>query len=200
MAVKISIKKSKVFYIALIAFLIMMAMNFSDDFIRTAEVFKANIEIEKVERQGYKNYDVLEGNFKFSLPSTWNAWEQSFAGGEIIYHLNFMSPNKKIHGFIQAWKLNKPLAQFLKESEKAAVGPVDFKFYNKKEIMVNRNKGFLIQYERPNDKGNLYRAYEGFLEDDKGNIYRASFYTEAKDWRKYYTIIFNRIIQSFKIK
>lgn len=200
MAVKITVKKSKVFYIAFIAFLIMMAMNFSDNFIRTAEVFKENIEIEKVERQGYKNYDVLEGNFKFSLPSTWNAWEQSFAGGEIIYHLNFMSPNKKIHGFIQAWKLNKPLAQFLEESEKAAVGPVDFKFYNKKEIMVNRNNGFLVQYERPNDKGNLYRAYEGFLQDDKGNIFRASFYTEAKDWRKYYTIIFNRIIQSFKIK
>lgn len=200
MDVKISIKKSKVFYIALAAFLIMMAMNFSDNFMRTAEVFKANIEIEKVERQGYKNYNVLEGNFKFSLPSAWNAWEQNFSGGEIAYHLNFMSPNKKIHGFIQVWKLDKPLAQFLEESEKAAVGNVDFKFYNKKGIIADRNKGFLIQYERPNDKGNLYRAYEGFIEDGKGNIYRASFYTEGKDWRQYYTIIFNRIIQSFKIK
>ena len=39
-----------------------------------------------------------------------------------------------------------------------------------------------------------------FLEDGDGNIYRASFYTEGKDWRQYYTIIFNRIIQSFRIK
>lgn len=197
---KISLKKGMTFYIALIAFLLMMVMNFSDNFIRTAEVFKANIEIEKIERQGYKNYDVLGSTFKFSIPSSWNAWEQNFTGGEIIYHLSFISPNKKIHGFIQAWKLAKPLSQFLEESEKAAVGAVDFKFYNKKEIMVNRNKGFLIQYERPNDKEKLYRAYEAFLEDGNGTIYRASFYTEEKDWRQYYTIIFNRIIQSFKIK
>ena len=132
MDVKISIKKSKVFYIALIAFLIMMAMNFSDNFLRTAEVFRANIEIEKVERQGYKNYNVLDGNFKFSLPSTWNAWEQSFAGGEITYHLNFMSPNKKIHGFIQAWKLNN-LGTVSLKNRKSSCGNVDLILYNKRD-------------------------------------------------------------------
>lgn len=197
---KISIKKNKVFYIALFAFLIMVIMNSSDKILNTVEVFKTNIEIEKVEKQGYKNYNVLNDTFKFSLPSTWNAWEQSFSGGEIVYHLNFLSPNKKIHGFIQAWKMEKPLAQFLEESEKASVDSMEFKFYSKKEILVNKNKGFLIQYERPNNKGNLYRAYDSFLEDGKGNIYRASFYMQGKHWRNYYTIIFNKIIQSFKIK
>jgi len=38
------------------------------------------------------------------------------------------------------------------------------------------------------------------LEGGNGRIYRASFYTDEKDWRSYYPLMFNRIIQSFNIK
>lgn len=193
-------KKHYAFYAAAIVLMIMLTMIFYDRISATASVFKANIELEKMERQGYKDYDVLDGNFKFSIPSSWDAWEQKFSGGEIIYHLNYMTPNKKIHGFIQVWKMDKPLAEFLEESKKSAVGSVDFKSYSSKEIMVNRNKGFLVQYERAKDTEGYYRAYEAFLEDGKGMIYRASFFTDEKDWRKYYPLMYNRIIQSFKIK
>ena len=65
---------------------------------------------------------------------------------------------------------------------------------------MNDRKGFLVQYERPNSKGSLYRSYDCFLQDNDNGIYRASFYMEKKHWKNYYTIIFNKIIKSFKIK
>ncbi|MDD2481142.1 MAG: hypothetical protein WCY24_00625 [Lutispora sp.] len=197
---KISFKKHYAFYTAAVALALILTMTFYGRISNTVTVFQANIELEKMERQGYKSYNVLDGTFKFSIPASWHAWEQKFVGGEIVYHLNFITPNKKIHGFIQAWKMDKPLEKFLEESKKSAVGPVDFKTYSSKEIMVNRNKGFLVQYERAKETEGYYKAYEAFLEDGKGMIYRASFFTDEKDWRNYYPLMYNRIIQSFKIK
>lgn len=192
--------KRYVLYVAAIALIFVFAMTFYSKIWNTVEVFKANIELQKMEKQGYKNYDVLNGSFKFSIPSSWNAWEQKFVGGEIIYNLNFATPNKKIHGFIQVWKMGKPLAEFLEESKKAAVGAVDFKDYDAKEIMVNRKGGFLVQYIRARDNEGYIRAYEAFLEGGDGRVFRASFFTDEKDWRRYYPLMFNRIIQSFNIK
>ena len=194
------LKKSKVFYIALSTFLIMFIINYSNTILNTVEVFQTNIEMGKVEKQGYKNYSALDGQLRFLLPSTWETWEQNFSGGEILYHLNFLAPNKRIHGFIQIWKMEKPLEQFLEESEESPVDTADYKFYSRKEIIVNNNKGFLVQYEKPNNQGKTYRAYDSFLQDGNGHIYRASFYMTGKHWRNYYTISFNKIIQSFKIK
>lgn len=194
------ITKRNVLYIAVIAFILIFSMTFYNKIWITVEVFKANIELQKMEKQGYKNYEVLDGSFKFSIPSSWNAWEQKFVGGEIIYNLNYITPNKKIYGFIQVWKMDKPLAEFLEESKKAAVGAVDFKNYDAKEITVNRKKGFLVQYIRARDNEGYIRAYEAFLDGGDGRIFRASFFTDERDWRRYYPLMFNRIIQSFNIK
>lgn len=194
------ISKSKVFQIALFAFLILAAASYSDKIILTVEVFKTNLEIGKVEKRGFEYYNVLDSSFQFALPDDWNTWEQNFSGGEIVYHLNFLSRNKKIHGFIQVWQMEKTLSQFLVESEKSSVDSKEYKLYNKKEITVNDRKGFLVQYERPNSKGSLYKSYDCFLQDNDNGIYRASFYMEKKHWKNYYTIIFNKIIKSFKIK
>lgn len=194
------INKRYVLYVAVITLIFVFTMTFYGKIYNTVEVFKANIELQKIEKQGYKSYEVLDGSFKFSIPSSWNAWEQKFMGGEIIYNLNFATPNKKIHGFIQVWQMEKPLAEFLEESKKAAVGAVDFKEYDTKEIMVNRKKGFLVQYIRARDNEGYIRAYESFLDGGNGRIYRASFYTDERDWRRYYPLMFNRIIQSFNIK
>lgn len=194
------ISKSKVFQIALFAFLILAAASYSDKIILTVEVFKTNLEIGKVEKRGFEYYNVLDSSFQFALPDDWNTWEQNFSGGEIVYHLNFLSRNKKIHGFIQVWQMEKTLSQFLVESEKSSVDSKEYKLYNKKEITVNDIKGFLVQYERPNSKGSLYKSYDCFLQDNDNGIYRASFYMEKKHWKNYYTIIFNKIIKSFKIK
>ncbi|SHJ01345.1 hypothetical protein [Lutispora thermophila] len=194
------ISKRYVLYVAVIAFIFVFTMTFFNKIYNTVEVFKANIEMQKIEKQGYKSYEVLDGSFRFSIPSSWNSWEQKFIGGEIIYNLNFMTPNKKIHGFIQVWQMEKPLAEFLEESKKAAVGAVEFKEYDEREITVNRKKGFLIRYSRAKDNEGYIKAYEAFLDGGNGRIYRASFFTDEEDWRRYYPLMFNRIIQSFNIK
>lgn len=164
------------------------------------EAFKESRNEANAKRQLLKTYSALGGAFKYQLPDAWNVTEESFSGGEIIYHMYFTSKDKKVNGFVQVWNLDKPLKQFLDESKTAAVGAVDFKFYDTKEIMADNKQGYLIDYSRPNANGEYYRGYEAFIEGGDKKIYRISFFVLEKDWESYYPILFDRIIHSMDIK
>lgn len=165
-----------------------------------AQTFKNSIEYQKAERQPLKKYTALQDKFEFMLPSAWSAMEQAFSGGEIIYSLAFMSDDKKIHGIMQVWDIDKPLKQFIDESKKSAVGIVDFKYYRVKELKSGQNKGYLLDYSRRSAQDKYVRAYEAFIEGADNRIYRVSFFVEEENWKPQYIILFNRIIRSLTIK
>jgi hypothetical protein len=98
------------------------------------------------------------------------------------------------------WQLSKPLKQFIDESKKSAVGVVDFKYFDVKEIMIDNKKGYLVDYSRANSQGEYNKAYEAFVEGYSNKVYRISFYVQEKEWRNYYKVLFDRIIHSMNIK
>ncbi len=165
-----------------------------------AVAFKENIEAGRAEKQLFEAYNVMNDTFHFELPDTWDTHEVSFAGGEILYHLNFTSKDKRIHGFVQVWNISKPLKQFIEDSKNSATGVVDFKYFNVKEMMAGDRKGYLIDYSRANQKGEYNKAYEAFIDGSQNTVYRVSFFVPEKEWRNYYKIIFDKVIHSIKIK
>lgn len=191
------LKKKAVIFIGLIMLAVVLL---SGRIPPAIETFKTGYAFDQMEKQMYKTFSVLDNHFQFMLPEAWHTWNETFSGGEIIYHLYFEAPDKKILGFIQVWKIDKPLKKFIEESKNAAVGTIDFKSYQVKEIMSHGKPGYLIEYTRGNDKQEYYKAYEGFIEGNDKKIYRASFFVKESNWKDYYNILFNRIIQSFQIK
>lgn len=161
--------------------------------------FKENIGRSQVSRQLFESYNVMDNTFHFELPDSWSAYEESFSGEEILYHLNFVSKDKRIHGFVQVWKLSETLKQFIEKSKESAAGIIDFKNFNIKEINVDGKKGYLMDYSRANQKGEYIRAYEAFIEGFSNKMYRISFFVPEKEWRDYYKILFNRMIHLIKI-
>ncbi|NLK35038.1 MAG: hypothetical protein GX301_06265 [Gracilibacteraceae bacterium] len=162
--------------------------------------FKENIGRSQVSRQLFESYNVMDNTFHFELPDSWSAYEESFSGEEILYHLNFISRDKRIHGFVQVWKLSETLKQFIEKSKESAAGIIDFKNFNIKEINVDGKKGYLMDYSRANQKGEYIRAYEAFIEGFSNKMYRISFFVPEKEWRDYYKILFDRIIHLIKIR
>ncbi|MDF2533625.1 MAG: hypothetical protein K0Q65_3206 [Clostridia bacterium] len=176
----------------------LMSVNFT--FSPIAATFRSSLEYQKAERQILKKYSALDGKFEFSLPADWTTMEEAFSGGEIIYNIFFVSKDKNIHGFVQVWDINKPLKQFIEESKQAAVGVVDFKYYRVKEITINNNKGYLLDYSRRSNQDKYIKSYEIFVEGKDGRIYRVSFFVEEQNWKQQYLILFNRIAKSFVMK
>ncbi len=163
------------------------------------EAFKDNVESKKASKQLFEAYNVMDNTFHFELPDSWHTHEVSFTGGEILYHLNFTSHDSRIHGFVQVWKLSEPLKQFVEKSKQSAVGVVDFKYFNIKEIMSDNKKGYLLEYSRANSQGEYTKAYEAFIEGYSNKVYRLSFFVPEKEWRNYYKVLFDRIIHTVKI-
>lgn len=161
--------------------------------------FKANAEAKKVSRQLFEAYNVMDNTFHFELPDSWYTHEISFTGGEILYHMNFTSHDNRIHGFVQVWKLSEPLKQFVEKSKESAVGVVDFKYFDIKEIMSDNKNGYLLDYSRADPSGEYTKAYEAFIEGFSNKVYRLSFFVPEKEWRNYYKILFDRIIHTVKI-
>ncbi len=193
----IQLKKWMVYFV-LITVLIFIIWCIVSIFAPVAETFLNNHELMVVNKQVSKTYIALDGKFSFILPDSWTTWSESFGGDEIVYHLYFKAPNKKINGFIQVWKLNVPLKQFLDESKKSSVGIVSFKYFNIKEIMPNKKRGYLVEYSRMTENGEYIKAYEAFIEGDENLIYRASFFVKENEWKNYHPIIFNKIVKSFE--
>mgnify|MGYP000297054781 FL=1 len=193
------VKKTFVLFLGIIILaLFLVSVDFT--FGPIAATFKNSMEYQKAERQPLKKYSALQGEFEFYLPTDWTTMEEAFSGGEIIYHISFTSKDKKIHGFVQVWDINKPLKQFIDESKQAAVGVIDFKYYRVKEITINNNKGYLLDYSRKDNNDKYIKSYETFVEGTNGRIYRASFFVQEQDWKQNYLILFNRITRSFEIK
>jgi len=193
------VKRTFVMFLGMIILaLFLISVDFT--FAPIAATFKNSLEYQKAERQPLKKYSALQGKFEFYLPTDWTTMEETFSGGEIIYHIYFMSKDKKVHGFVQVWDINKSLKQFIDESKQAAVGVIDFKYYRVKEITINSNKGYLLDYSRKDNNNKYIKSYETFVEGSNGRIYRASFFVEEQNWKQNYLILFNRITRSFEIK
>lgn len=193
------VRRTFVLFIGMIILaLFLVSVDFT--FAPIAATFENSLEYQKAERQPLKKYSALQGKFEFYLPTDWTTMEETFSGGEIIYNIFFMSKDKKVHGFVQVWDINKSLKQFIDESKQAAVGVIDFKYYRVKEIMINNNKGYLLDYSRKDNNNKYIKSYETFVEGSNGRIYRASFFVEEQNWRQNYLILFNRITRSFVIK
>ncbi len=163
------------------------------------EAFKEELQVDRISRQLFEAYNVMNGSLHFELPDSWYAHEVPMLGGEVLYHLDFISQDKRIHGFVQVWKLAKPLEQLIAESEKAATGVVDFKGYNVKEIKVDGRKGYVMDYSRANQDGEYNKAYEVFIKGASNKMYRLSFFVPEKEWRNYYKLLFERIIRTVRI-
>lgn len=189
-------------FLLIIGIIILLVFIFSAGyaFNPIVNTFKSSIEYQKAEKQVLKKYQALDNKFEFMLPADWTTMEEAFNGGEIIYHLSFMSNDKMVHGFVQVWDIDKPLKQFIDESKKAAAGVVDFKYYRVKELQTNAKKGYLLDYSRRINQDKYIKAYEAFIEGSNGRIYRVSFFVDEVNWKQQYLILFNRIIRSFEIR
>lgn len=195
---RIRLKRTCVFLLISIIVLGMIFM-YTGRLPKAYTAFRENIEAEKASKQLFEAYNVMDNTFHFELPEAWLTHEVSFTGGEIIYHLDFTSQDKRIHGFVQAWKLSESLKQFVEKSKESAVGVVDFKYFDIKEIMLDDKRGFLLDYSRANSNGEYIKSHEVFIEGYSKIVYRLSFFVPEKEWRNYYKVLFDRIMHTVKI-
>lgn len=139
-------------------------------------------------------YKISGYNIKYKLPSSWTAKEQKFSGSEIIYHNDYKSEDNVIHGFVEVWKLNESLKEFLDKSKITSQTQNEVLDYNIENIKVNNRDGYLITYKM--QSGNkLYDAFEYFIKNDDVFI-RFSFYVDGSKKNTNTSDVFRAIVET----
>lgn len=166
-------------------------------------VFYKSFEVEVntfVLEVQYKEYSGLKGTFKYKLPEGWKSVEQKFEGGEIIYHNDFDSEDKSMHGYIQVWNLNRPLINFIMEGRKSAVGIISFKNYTIEPIKINGKEAYLLTYSRKDDNNKYIKGFEVFILQNTTDFSRFAFYMDEHLWKDEYRHFFLDIAATAQFK
>lgn len=146
-----------------------------------------------------KKYEIPEVKFFYKLPSNWTTKQQSFTGGEIIYHNDFTSEDATIHGFVQVWSIKEDLKSFLEKSQSQSQQYAEYAEYNITPIVVKKHEGYVMTYIMNTSKEVNYKGYEYFVKD-KDKFIRFSFYVRDINFKENMPTIFKTIVDTFEAK
>lgn len=140
-------------------------------------------------------YKSIEGNFSFNYPSAFVIDEKTFAGGEILYHVDFHDNQNIAHGFLQVWNFNETLGTFLEKSKDAS--QQKYKYFMSDIIEINDMKGYSWDYV-VSVGDTFYKGMEVFLMKDN-LMYRMSYFIPENKWNKKQSRLFWKMVKSLKV-
>ncbi|CAM2758313.1 PsbP-related protein [Hathewaya histolytica] len=193
---RLMVLHGKKVFTVLVLFLLMGLMMFGEtklhDRLKLSTFTQNNI-------QELKQYSDSEKTLKYLLPVNWQTKEESFGGGEIIYHNNFKSPDGVINGYVEIWNSKKKLKEFLEQSKDISEKQNKIINYSMEKLETDKGNGYLITYEIEVTPGNIYRAEEYFIE--RGNKFiRFSFFVNKKNFTSNMSRIFKTIVDTVKFQ
>lgn len=148
----------------------------------------------------FKSHSILNGKYEFKLPSEWSFKEQSFSGGEILYHGDFNSKPNELRGIVEVWDINMPLINFLKQSAGSITGVVEFKNYRIEPVKVGSYNGYLLDYSRLGSDNKYYHALEYFVQDGNRSFFRISFFTPENRYNEDFKNLTREVSSTLKIR
>lgn len=145
-----------------------------------------------------KTYEVLDGKFSYKLPSEWTTSIKDFPGNQIIYHNEFTSKDLKISGFVQVWREEDDLKNFLDISKEASKKQNKIKNYKISDLEMGDKKGYLVKYIM-SSKDVDFMVHEYFINYNKGFI-RFSFFMKNKDFKEDIATLYDSILKTVSLK
>jgi hypothetical protein len=144
-------------------------------------------------------YKGLDNKLSYKLPEEWITKEQKFSGQEILYHNDFKTNDSKIYGFVEVWKLNQDLKNFLEQSKKTSSEQNLYKQYNISPIKINDKDGYLVYYTMITSSDIDYKGYEYFIKDND-KFFRFSFFMKESNFKENMPTVFRTIVQTLNYK
>jgi len=155
--------------------------------------FQTEMTLEAI---NYIEKDVPDKGIIFKYPSGFKFIEETFEGGEIIYHLNFVGKSDDVNGYIQIWNLKATLDEFIKHARSTSSTNIyDFK---QDKITVRDLSGYIWNYKIKSTQGNIV-ARQAFLEKDF-KMYVVSLFVPQGANNGEYDDIFKEMVNSLQIK
>jgi hypothetical protein len=157
---------------------------------------QTSIAFRKPLLQKFNSFSSLKGKFSFSYPSLFSTSEKTFAGSDILYHVELENKAAGSHGFVQVWNLPHPLEDFLQASFQTSQQV--YKNFKKSTITVTGLPGYFWDYVVLGSDGTYYKASEVFFQNG-AQMYRLSYFCPEQSWDAVQEQIFWDMATSLRI-
>lgn len=145
-----------------------------------------------------KEYKVLDGSFTYKLPLEWGTGVKSFPGDQIIYHNDFTSDDLLTSGFVQVWKEQENLKEFLDRSREISEKQNKLENYKIKSTKIKDREAFSIKYNI-SSKEVSYIAHEYFIKHNKGFI-RFAFFSRSDKFKEDKIRLYESILNTISLQ
>lgn len=145
-----------------------------------------------------KEYSALDGKITYKLPVAWVTETKSFPGNQIIYHNEFTSDDLLTSGFVQVWREQENLKEFLNSSKEVAEKQNKVKNYKIADIKIKSKEGYAITYTM-NSNGIQYIAHEYFIKYNNGFI-RFAFFNKYENFSEDKATLYQTILETVSFK
>lgn len=143
-------------------------------------------------------YKALEGKFTYKLPSDWTTEMKSFPGNQITYHNEFVANDLLTSGFVQVWREQENLKEFLDRSKEFAEKQNKIKKYKIKDIKVKDREAYSIRYIISSKEVD-YIAHEYFIKYNEGFV-RFAFFSTYDNFKEGMVKLYDSILETVSLQ
>lgn len=146
----------------------------------------------------FKQYDILDGQIKYKLPSGWLTTVKEDKESDNIYLNEFVSEDASTYGSIELIKSPNGV-EFIMDKcieEIKGMGINDFKI---EKIKINNKDVEVVQYDLKSSKKNVKKTYEYYIPCD-GYMAKMTFIINDEKIKENTQIVFENIVKTFSFK
>lgn len=143
----------------------------------------------------FEQYEILEGEIKYELPTNWISAEKVSMDSSEIYNNEFVSEDASIYGSIEVVNGFNGVAEVMEQCI-AEIKDMGVQKYDRDTVNINQMSVGTVEYDIRFTNNNIKHVYEYYIPYEK-NMIKATFIISDEKARENTNVVFENIVRTF---
>lgn len=143
----------------------------------------------------FEQYEILEGEIKYELPTNWISAEKVSRNSSEIYNNEFVSEDASIYGSIEVVSGLNGVAEVMEQCI-AEIKDMGVQKYDRDTVNINQMSVGTVEYDIRFTNNNIKHVYEYYIPYEK-NMIKVTFIISDEKARENTNVVFENIVKTF---
>lgn len=143
----------------------------------------------------FEQYEILEGEIKYELPTNWISAEKVSRDSSEIYNNEFVSEDASIYGSIEVVNGFNGVAEVMEQCI-AEIKDMGVQKYDRDTVNINQMSVGTVEYDIRFTNNNIKHVYEYYIPYEN-NMIKATFIISDEKARENTNVVFENIVRTF---
>ncbi len=143
----------------------------------------------------FEQYEILEGEIKYELPTNWISAEKVSRDSSEIYNNEFVSEDASIYGSIEVVNGSNGVAEVMEQCI-AEIKDMGVQTYDRDTVNINEMSVGTVEYDIRFTNNNIKHVYEYYIPYEN-NMIKVTFIISDEKARENTNVVFENIVRTF---